>query len=391
MMQKSVKSLQNVLNETITKLGRDSTVTNSAYTQARANLNYTAFIELNQKAIVDVAYEDESKIKTYKGMRVLGIDGSKIMLPNTQSVIDEFGQISYTSKDSTIAGAHAYGLASVMYDVLNNIVIDSKLAEAKAYEVDLAIKHLKFSKNNDLVLCDRNYPSYRFLSHMYKMNRKSVIRCSAASFKEAREMLKGNGEDSQIVTLKPHHSRLKEIQEYELPLEIKVRFVRVKLSTDEYEVLVTNLLDEEEFLTEDFLEIYHLRWGVESFYDIIKNRLNLENFTGKSALAVLQDFYSTIYITGLETILTYDTNVELDKKPTKNPQKVNHATSFNAIKNAALDLLYSKGSLNDIIRRLEILFRTNPTQVRVNRDSKRRKPSNRKSLNYLKRKHKICY
>jgi IS4 transposase len=57
---------------------------------------------------------------------------------------------------------------------------------------------------------------------------------------------------------------------------------------------VTRLIDETEFPTEDFGEIYHLRWGVEGFYAILKTRLNLENFSGKTAESVYQDFYSTI-------------------------------------------------------------------------------------------------
>ena len=390
-LQKSLKSSQLLLNEMVLKLKKEDTVTNSAYTQARANLNYTAFIELNQKAVVDVAYEDMSKIKLYKGMRVLGIDGSKIVLPNTKDVIDEFGQISYSSNNSKVEGKQAYGLASVMYDVLNNIAIDSKLAKAKAYEVDLAIEHLKFTKENDLVLADRNYPSYRFLSTLCQHNRLFVIRCSSASFSEVRKMLKGEGEDSQIVILKPHHTKLKEIDELKLPKEIKVRFVRVKLSTGEYEVLVTNLIDEDEFLTEEFLEIYNLRWGIECFYDVIKNRLNLENFTGKTALSVKQDFYSTIYLCGVETILTSDINEELEKKETKNRQKVNHNVSFNAIKNQALDLIFSKENTDIILEKLELLFKTNVTQQRDKRKNPRTKRSDRQRVSWLKRKQKICY
>jgi hypothetical protein len=46
---------------------------------ARRNLRHTAFIELNQKAVVDVMYSDDL-IKLYKGMRVMGVDGSKIVI-----------------------------------------------------------------------------------------------------------------------------------------------------------------------------------------------------------------------------------------------------------------------------------------------------------------------
>jgi len=40
------------------------------------------------------------------------------------------------------------------------------------------------------------------------------------------------------------------------------------------------LLDETQFPSEEFLDIYHMCWGVEDA--ILKTRLNLENFSGKS-------------------------------------------------------------------------------------------------------------
>jgi len=82
--------------------------------------------------------------------------------------------------------------------------------------------------------------------------------------------------------------------------------------------LVTSLLDEALHITQDFKELYNLRWGIETFYSIVKTILSLENFTGKSAESVKQDFYATIYITGLESILTSDVNKELEEK-TSNP------------------------------------------------------------------------
>ena len=52
-LKKSMKSIQLILNE-FTSIFDLETVSNSAFTQARANLNYTAFIELNQKAVCNV-------------------------------------------------------------------------------------------------------------------------------------------------------------------------------------------------------------------------------------------------------------------------------------------------------------------------------------------------
>ncbi|MBU8849191.1 MAG: IS4 family transposase, partial [Desulfobacterales bacterium] len=348
MLQKSMKSIQLILNEFTLNFGLES-VSNSAYTQARANLKYTAFIELNQKAVVDVMYSDNN-IKFYKGMRVLAIDGSKFLLPDTAEITKEFGQISYSNDHPEVKGSHNYAKASVMYDVPNRIAIDSTLAPARAYEVDLAKSHLEHATDNDLLLHDRNYASYSYLATLCKNNKKFVIRCSASSFTPARKMLNGEGPDSQIVTLEPHHSKLKEIQDDNLPEQITVRFVRVQLETGEYEVLVTSLLDETQFPTLDFQEIYHMRWGVEGFYAILKTRLNLENFSGKTVHSVYQDFYSTVYLTGLESILTADIDEKLALQPTKNEQKVNRVVSFNAIKNQAVELLCSNEDSDIVIK-----------------------------------------
>jgi hypothetical protein len=389
LLQKGLKSLQLRLNELSLTLNQES-VSNSAFTQARANLDYRAFIELNKKCVVDVMYSDNN-IKTYKGMRVLGIDGSKIILPFTQNIINEFGDISYGSENTFAQGTYSYAMASTMYDVLNRIAIDSTLNKAKSYEVDLAIEHLKFSNDNDLLIYDRGYPSYRHLSTLCKANKKFVMRCSRASFKEARLMLEGEGSSDRTVTLEVHHSKAKEIEELNLSKNIKVRFVRVILSTGEYEVLVTNLLDEVEFPTDEFKDIYYLRWGVEEFYGIIKNRLTLENFSGKTAHSIYQDFYSTIYLSGLETILTSDINEELKQKKTLNKQQVNHAVSFNIIKNKALELLLDENPPTDLLERLEKLFRTNPVQIRPNRKIPRVKTSDYQLYNYHKRSKKICF
>ena len=42
----------------------------------------------------------------------------------------------------------------------------------------------------------------------------------------------------------------------------------------------THLLDEAVYPTECFGELYHGRWGIQTFYGLLKGRLDLGNFTG---------------------------------------------------------------------------------------------------------------
>ena len=389
-MRKSVKSLQNLVNEAMSSLDLPL-ITASAYSQARYKIKHTAFIELNQTAIVNTVYGDDNYHKFWD-FRVLAVDGSKIILPNTKNVREDFGTISYSGgKDNKIIGKHPYALASVLYDVLNRVAVDARLGNARAYEVDLAIEHLAHTQAKDLLTMDRNYPSYRMLAELTKYQRDFVIRCSANSFSVARKMIKGEGADSQIVTLTAPAQQLSIIRELELPPSLKVRFVRVKLSTGEYEILVTSLDDEAAYPTVDFAELYYLRWEIETFYGLLKTRLALENFTGTQAESVRQDFHASVYLTGLESILTDAAQKQLDSKKTKYPQKVNRSVSFNAIKNNAFDLLLGKGETNEIEEKLTALFLTNPTMERKHRNPPRKKSSPRRLLNFHKRQKKHCF
>jgi hypothetical protein len=49
-------------------------------------------------------------------------------LPNAPEIHRKFGTIQFTNgKTLEVMGQHGYGLASVMYDVLNKVVIVGKL------------------------------------------------------------------------------------------------------------------------------------------------------------------------------------------------------------------------------------------------------------------------
>lgn len=271
-LRKSVKSLQNVLNEAMTWLNL-APVTASAYSQARYKLKHTAFIELNREAVVATLYSDDD-YQTFWGFRVLAVDGSKLVVPDSEEVREEFGTIAWsTGNASDLQGERPYALASVLYDVLNRVALDAVLGKAQAYEVDLAVSHLVHTRTGDLLTMDRNYPSYRLLAELSQRQRDFVISCSSASFNPARRMLKGEGPDSQVVTLNPCAGQTALIRQRGLPTSLTVRFVRVRLSTGEYEVLVTSLCDETRYPGEGFLELYGL----------LKTRLELENFTGTGA------------------------------------------------------------------------------------------------------------
>jgi hypothetical protein len=76
----------------------------SAFCKARYRLRHTAFIELHRKAVVESLYGD-GEYRRYRGWRLLGIEGSKVLLPDSETVREEFGTIAFSNgKNGALAG-----------------------------------------------------------------------------------------------------------------------------------------------------------------------------------------------------------------------------------------------------------------------------------------------
>lgn len=391
LLAKGMKSLQLSLNEIIPKLGlAEQTVSKVAYSKARRKLKHTAFIELNWEVVVRTMYED-GDYRTYRGMRILATDGSKILLPTNPETEAEFGTVAYYNKQHEAKGARVYAVASVLYDVLNRVALDAQLAPCHSYEVDLAIQALPYIQRDDLVIHDRAYSTYRMLARLSQTPGNYLIRCTDKRFTVATAMLHGEGPDDVVVELTPPPRFERNPKHRGLPDSLTVRFVRITLDNGEYEVLVTSLLDQKAYPTVIFKELYYLRWGVETFYGILKTRLGLENFSGFSPEAIRQDFFAAILLTGIESIFTADAETVLSKQHGGHSKQVNKAVSFNAIKYRAFELFYSKEPREEVLRQLDELFVTSPTLIHKDRKPPRSSSSSHTLLNYWRRKRKAVF
>lgn len=388
-LKKSIKSLQIALNELFMHGYISSIVTSSAYTQARKKFRHTAFIELNNDTI-EIYYSD-NKIKRWHGYRCIGVDASVIILPNTKEIQNEFGVTKI--KNQLMEANYCSAMFECFYDVLNRIAIKSELAHSSSYEVSLASKMLddKF-KEDDLLIFDRGYASYEFLSTLIISGKNFIVRCPKNSFKAAQSLFENRGNWSKTAILTVPPVQMKSIKEKRLPTSIKVRFVSVVLSTGEIEVLITSLNDVS-ISRNDFKSLYNLRWGVEGFFNLVKGRLCLENFTGKTVETAKQDFWSTIFITNIEAALTEkieaDINNNLDADQLR--KKINRAVSFNAIKNMAFEIFSSGCELEKSLEQLTNLFKTGTIVQRKDRSPPRKEINFRKSYNYLKRNKKQVF
>jgi len=341
--------------------------TKSAFVQQRKKINPDVFKYLSGVITKNYYVENNSNIKLFNGFRILAVDGSKITLPYTEELKKAFGE-SKNNTNTVVVQARS----SVLYDVLNHITLDSSLNNLKQGERQLALGHRNQWRKNDLIIYDRGYPSYDFKYEHIKSGIDYLIR-TTTSYSNVVKSFVESGKKSRVVEILPGKNQAIQDKDYDKNTVMKVRLIRIDLPSGEIEILMTSLLDSKKHPTTMFKELYFLRWGIETFYDELKNKLKLEYFTGYSIISIKQDFLCAIFISNLQSVIVNDLQEELKNKnqKTKLNYKINTNLSYGFLKNRILELLFKEAPLEQVFNELETLFLQNTIPIRKNRNNKR--------------------
>jgi len=399
LLQKTTKSVQRHLHSFFHQLRPQpnmSTVTGGAWTQARAKLSHTACIELNQEVLLPCFYAPAQARhrRTWHGHRLLGCDGSLLRLPSHPSVSEIFGEVAVANHLGATGTHYAPARLSVLYDLLNRLGLDARLAPVATGEVELAAAQLEQVEKNDVLIWDRGFTGFVLMAQALACGAHFIGRCSKSSFAAAQEMFRINRAGrSKIVKLVAASDHRAALQQWALPLELIVRFVSVRLPTGELEVLVTSLLDETLYPKEEFLEVYHLRWNHETYHLMLKGRLDLENWSGQTVEAVRQDVQAAVLVSNLESLLSQEAQEELSAQDAGRlyPVQVNRAVSYHALKERMLDLLWSKRPIQTVLEEIQLWMQSNPVSVRPDRSPPRRKQSFHRSYHFQRNLRKTVF
>jgi len=321
------RSLQDELDEFFKLLNNEDIairmVTKSAFSQARKKLKYQAFVELNDKQVS--YFYDHFNRQTWYGFRLLAVDGSTSALPRTTEVKNHFG-VWHSVRGNPCPIARV----SQLFDVSNKITLDAIIAPKTQGERVLAAQHFSHLKVNDLVLADRGYPAFWLLALILKQEAQFCARMQLHGWQAVKQFV-ASGLSEQIVTLYPDNKARKDCQAYQLSTKpLTVRLIRVELNTGEIEVLATSLLNVLLHPISIFKELYHQRWPVEESYKVMKSRIEVENFTGTSKLAVYQDFHAKVFTMNLTAILAHPAQ-EVSRQNSQGKKYVYQVNMTNAL------------------------------------------------------------
>jgi hypothetical protein len=322
------KSLQIELDDFFNGInGTNFNVTKQAFSEARQKISPTAFIKMSD-GIIKWFYKD-TEYKRFKGYRLLSIDGTVLEINNTERLREQFGYIE--NQSIKVARARAAGLYDVENDIILTAVLSKYRASERAQAEELINKLDDIGFSNDLILFDRGYPSRDFISFMEQKKIKYLMRVSGAFLKV---VVKAKNED-QIIETK-HKKEL-----------MKIRVLKFQLDSGLTEILITNIFDES-FTVTDFKELYFKRWDIEVKYNELKNRLQIENFSGETPIAIEQDFYATMYLSNMVSLAKMDANLIIEEenkdKELKYEYKVNTNILIGKLKNSLVLMLLEKST-----------------------------------------------
>ena len=279
-------------------------ISKPGYLKQRMNLNPEAFVDLYQFHNRNFYSDPETELYTFRGFLVLAVDGSVLNIPTNPETLAVYGN---ASKPGAKPCAQM-GIAC-LYDTLNRMILDASCNRRRFDEMAAAeeqIANVCDTIGHDkpfMVTMDRGYPSIPALMRMIRDGICFVVRLSSADFKAEQQAMASDDEDVNISLTNNRRSYHKGTDNEEIVMSresFPLRLVRVWLNEEktECEILATNL-PRAQFPADCFRELYHLRWRIETAYQTLKDRLQMENFTGTKPVLIEQDIYSTIYVSNI--------------------------------------------------------------------------------------------
>lgn len=274
-------------------------ISKQAFSKQRQNLKPQIFIDIYKDYLIDFYNNYPKEVKTFKGYNVCAIDGSLFEIPNTKELREEYK----TQKNSSGNRESARARVSGIYDVENGFMLDALIKDCVEGEKELAKKNIEntskiLNLKNCIIIFDRGYPGIDLIWYLEKLKIKYIFRrLQTKMYEKEKNSMKT---EDEWIELDVSGDRLRKItdketkEELKMKKTLKVRMSKVILDTGEIEYLLSNI-GEDIISPKEMKESYFKRWQIEIGYDILKNKLHLENFTGKTKITIEQDFYAQIY------------------------------------------------------------------------------------------------
>lgn len=297
--------------------------------------------------------------KTYAGMRLVAVDGSRINTPYNPKDPESFLKC-YSDR----RGTNQLHL-NALYDILNGTFLDAMVQNRHSFNETKAFCDMVDRYSDDtptLFLADRGYTSFNIFAHIRDRKHHFLIRIQ-------EKMAKNLFTDSELSLNDSTFDRMDTIQIgrrlthvtkklrnyhwisshrnfdalepksseiYTLP----VRLLKFPISETQDEYILTDLTSEQCSI-EEVKKIYHLRWGIETAFRFLKYAANLLEFHSLKHTFQLQEIYAKL------TFYNFCAAIQANLTKQEWTGKI-HKTKINKSYVFDIVLRFLKGRISDI-------------------------------------------
>ena len=319
----------------------------SAFVQQRNKVNPCAFETLFH-TFTDAV--DEQTL--FKGYRLLAVDGSDLHTPTNKDEKDSFYEGANGQKPYNLFHLNA------LYDLQSRVYTDAIVQGRKCeneHKAFVAMVDRDTVSIPTIYIADRGYESYNNMAHIIEKGQKFLIRvrdskknclisglelpdqdefdvqcCIGLTRQQTKQVKNSNLKyiaHTSPFDFLPQTSRKSIIMQ---PYYISFRVVRFKLTEDTYEVLLTNLT-EDEFSVPELKELYAMRWGIETSFRDLKYTLALSYFHSKKTENILQEIFARLTMYNFAELIT--SHVVVKRKNRKHSYRINFAAAVHICRN----------------------------------------------------------
>jgi Transposase DDE domain. len=233
----------------------------------------------------------------WKGRRVLAYDGSTVSMPDTAENQQAYPQPPQQELGLGFPLARIAAFFSLSCGAVLDLAICSNVGKGHS-ELGMLRKMWELLRPGDIMLADRYMCAWHEIYLLKQRGIDSVTRlhhCRRTDFRCGRRLGKG---DHMVYWPRPYIRSLSWPAQNQLPEFLTIRETRVLVQQPGFRsrdmIIVTTLVDAEDFSASDLAELYRARWNAELDLRTLKQTMQMDILRCKTPELVRKEIWTHI-------------------------------------------------------------------------------------------------